>query len=316
MVARLENDRMVAMDYFDPLSLRLFVAICEERSLSEAAVREHLTTSAVSKRLAGLEQQIGTPLLERSRRGIRLTAAGEALLPAASALLKSMAHMQAQLSDYAGGVHGHVRVAATVSSVASFLPGDVAAFMQRHPSVRVSLDERWSRDVVRSVLDGSADLGVYWDAIAAPNLEVFPYRADRLVVLVHKEHVLAQRKRVSFIETLSYEQVAIKGGGVTQLTQQRLAIAEGLPLKYHVQVGSFDAACRIVAANLGIAIVPQQGSLALIKGLGLKVVGLTDGWASRRFVVCARERSELTAPARLLLDMLSSQWYEPEATRS
>lgn len=187
--------------------------------------------------------------------------------------------------------------------------------MQRHPSVRVSLDERWSRDVVRSVLDGSADLGVYWDAIAAPNLEVFPYRADRLVVLVHKEHALARRKRVSFIETLPYEQVAIKGGGVTQLTQQRLAIAEGLPLKHHVQVGSFDAACRIVAANLGIAIVPQQGSLALIKGLGLKVVGLTDGWASRHFVVCARERSELTAPARLLLDMLSSQWYEPEATR-
>lgn len=301
------------MQYFDPLSLRLFMAICEERSLSAAAVREHLTTSAVSKRLAALEQQIGAPLLERSRRGIRLTAAGEALLPAASSLLKSMLHMQAQLSDYAGGVQGHVRVAATVSAVASYLPGDIAAFTRRHPTIRVSLDERWSRDVVRSVADGSADLGIFWDAVGGPHLEMFPYRADRLVVLVDRDHPLAARKRVAFAETLPYDQVAIKGGGVIQLTQQRTAMAEGLPLKYQVQVGSFDAACRIVAANLGIAVVPHQGSQALIKGLGLKVIALTDEWAARRFVVCAQHRSELTAAARLLLDALSAQWYDADS---
>ena len=301
------------MKHFDPLSLRLFVAICEERSLSEAADRENLTTSAVSKRLAALEEQIGASLLDRSRRGVKLTAAGEALLPAARGLLQSMSHIQAQLSEYAGDVRGHVRVAATLSAVASFLPEDIATFARRHPTVQVSLDERWSPEVVRAVEDGSADLGVIWDAIGVSKLQTVPYRADRLVVVVHKDHELAQRKRVSFADTLPYERVAIKGGSIVQLTQHRLAIAGGAALKYHVQVGTYDAACRIAAANLALAIVPREASRPLIKGLGLKAITLTDEWAARRFMICMRERSQLTAPARLLLDMLSAQWFDGDA---
>jgi DNA-binding transcriptional LysR family regulator len=297
------------MNHFDPVSLRLFVAICEERSLSEAAEREHLTTSAVSKRLAGLEEQIGAALLERSRRGVKLTAAGEALLPAARGLLQSMARIQAQLSEYARGVQGHVRLAASMSAVASFLPDDLAGFLQRNRTVSVSLDERLSPEVVRAVEEGHADLGVYWDAVGSPRLQTVPYRADRLVVLAHRDHELARRKRVSFAETLKYERVAIKGGSIVQLTQQRMAIAEGEALKFHVQVGTFDAACRIVAADLALAIVPREASRPLVKAFGLKTIALTDDWAARRFVICMRDRAELTVPARLLLDELSAQWY-------
>jgi DNA-binding transcriptional LysR family regulator len=299
------------MDYFDPVSLRLFVAICEKRSFSEAADREHLTTSAVSKRLAALEEQIGAPLLERSRRGVKLTAAGEALLPAARSLLQSMSRIHAQLSEYAGGVQGHVRVAASLSAIASYLPEDIGAFKRRHgATVRVSLDERLSPEVVRSVEEGSADLGVYWDAIGTSKLQTVPYRADRLVVLVHKDHELARRKRLSFNETLQYERVAIKGGSIVQLTQQRLALAEGAALKFHIQVGTFDAACRIVAANLAIAVVPGEASRPLIRAFGLKAIPLTDEWALRRFVICVRDRDMLAAPARLLLDALAARWYD------
>jgi DNA-binding transcriptional LysR family regulator len=299
----------MAMDYFDPVSLRLFVAICEERSFSEAADREHLTTSAVSKRLAALESQIGAALIARSRRGVRLTAAGEALLPAARGLLQSMAQLQAQLSEYAGDTRGHVRVAASLSSIASTLPEDIGAFIRHHSAIRVSLDERRSPEVVRSVEDGTADLGVYLDAIGTTKLQTIPYRDDKLVVIVHREHELAQRKRVSFSETLKYESVAIKGGSIVQLTQQRVALAQGASLKCHVQVGTFDAACRIVAANLATAVVPNEASRPLIKALGLKAIPLTDDWSFRRFVIGVRDRGELTVPARLLLDALAAKWY-------
>ncbi|MEY4138792.1 MAG: hypothetical protein RLZZ371_974 [Pseudomonadota bacterium] len=305
----------MAASYFDPVSLRVFVAICEEQSFREAAERENLTTSAVSKRLASLEESIGALLLERSRRGVKLTAAGEAMLPAARSLLQSMAHIHAQLSDYSGDVKGVVHVAASLSAVASSLPEDIAAFLRRHGSdVRVTLDERMSLDVVRSVEDGSADLGIYWgDALATSKLQTIPYRADRLVVVVHKDHELARRKRVSFAETLPYERVAIKGGSFVQLTQQRMAITEGAALRYHIQVGTFDAACRIAAANLALAIVPAEASKPLIKAFGLRAIPLTDEWASRRFVICVRDRKALKVPARLLLDSLSSQWYGNDA---
>jgi DNA-binding transcriptional LysR family regulator len=187
--------------------------------------------------------------------------------------------------------------------------------MRRHGAdVQVALDERQlSLDVVRSVEDGSSDLGIYWgDALSNSKMQTVPYRSDRLVVVVHNSHELARRKRVSFAETLPYERVAIKGRSFVQLIQQRMAIANGTALKYHIQVGTFDAACRIAAANLALAIVPVEASKQLIKAFGLRVIPLTDEWAVRHFVICVRDRTALKVPARLLLDSLSSKWYGNE----
>jgi DNA-binding transcriptional LysR family regulator len=129
------------------------------------------------------------------------------------------------------------------------------------------------------------------------------------VVIVHREHELSARKRLAFNDTLQYERVAIKGGSVVQLMQQQLALAEGAALKFHVQVSSFDAACRIVAADLAVAIVPHEASLPLIRSFGLRAIPLSDEWALRRFVICMRDRDLLAAPARLLLDALAAKWY-------
>lgn len=298
------------MTPFDPVSLRVFIAICEELSLKSAADRENLTTSAVSKRLTAIEDHIGAPLMHRGKGGIQLTAAGEAFLPAARGLLQSITRIQAHMSEYRGGAHGRVRVAASMTAIGSFLPDDIADFMARHSDIQVSLDERVSPEVLRSVEEGASDLGIYWDAVGTGNLQAFPYRADHLVVLVHRDHALAGRKRLKFSETLNYERVAIKNGSIVQLTQQIMAIAEGEALKYHVQVRSFDAACRIVAAKLAIAIVPKEPSLPLIRHFKLRAIPLSDDWALRRFVICVRNPDELAVPARLLLKHLASKWYE------
>jgi len=301
------------MTPFEPVSLRVFIAICEERSLKAAADRENLTTSAVSKRLAYIEDQIGAALMHRGKGGIALTAAGEAFLPAARGLLQSMTRIQAHMSEYRGGTQGRVRVAASMTAIGSFLPADIAEFMGRHTDIQVSLDERVSPEVLRSVEEGAADLGVYWDAVGTGTLQALPYRADHLVVLVHREHELAARKRLKFSDTLQYERVAIKNGSIVQLTQQRLAIEEGEALQYHVQVRSFDAACRVVAARMAIAIVPKEPSLPLIRHFKLRAIPLTDDWALRRFVICVRNQDELPVPARLLLKHLASKWYGDQA---
>ncbi|HSV77747.1 MAG TPA: LysR family transcriptional regulator [Ramlibacter sp.] len=294
------------MQYLDPLSLRLFIAICEQQSLTEAAEREHLTVSAVSKRLTALEEQIGSPLLERGRGGVLLTPAGEALLPAARGLLQSMARIQANLSEYAQSVPGNVRVAATLSALTCSLPGDIAAFVARQPHVRVNLEERIGREIVDSVEEGRADLGVCWDLTGTKRLQTVPYRVDHLVVIVHPEHELARRTRVSFVDTLPYERVMVDAGSIGLHLQQRLAIAEGKALKTSVHVRTYETACHIVAANFGIAIVPKEATRTLVKGMGLKAVGLSDDWARRRLVLCVRDHSELSMPARLLLEALAA----------
>ena len=106
----------------DQISLRLFIAVCEEGTIARAAEREFIAPSAVSKRLADLETLVETALLSRSQRGVRPTAAGEALLKHARLIMLDHERLQAELSEYAAGGRGHVRVLANVSSMVEFLP--------------------------------------------------------------------------------------------------------------------------------------------------------------------------------------------------
>ncbi|QXZ10717.1 LysR family transcriptional regulator [Comamonas sp. Y33R10-2] len=296
------------MNYFDPISLQLFIAICEMRSLTKAADRSNLTVSAVSKRLASLEEQIGAPLLERGRKGIQLTAAGEALLPAARGLLQSMSKIQANLSEFAQSVPGHVRIASTMSAITSFLPQDIRAFLKRHPHVKVDIHERGAADIVRSVEEGRADIGVCWEVTGTKRLQVHPYRQDHLVVIAHQDHEIANQESISFAETLDYSRVTLQGSSLVQGIQQRLAIAEGKALKSSIQVRTYDAACRIADANLAIAIVPREAAWPMIESLQLKAIALTDKWAQRQFVICMKDYNDLAVHSKLLVDTLSTPY--------
>ncbi len=101
----------------DLTSLQLFVAVCELGSIGRAAEREFIAASAISKRLSDLEAALATPLLYRHARGVDLTPTGESLLHHARSVLYSLAKMQVDLSEYADGVRGHVRVHANISAI-------------------------------------------------------------------------------------------------------------------------------------------------------------------------------------------------------
>ena len=79
---------------------------------------------------------------------------------------------------------------------------------------------------------------------------------------------------------------------------------------------TYDAACRFVAANLAIAIVPKESTHLLIKACGLKAIALSDDWARRRLVVCVRDYAELNVPARLLLESLGAHRYGRDTSGS
>lgn len=130
------------MRNFDPISLRLFIAVCEERNIANAAKREAIVPSAVSKRISQMEDEAGVQLLERGRRGVMVTAAGEVLCRYARESLQLLDRMQAELGAFANGVQGHVRVFASKSAVAQVLPEDISLFAKRYRDVRVSLEER------------------------------------------------------------------------------------------------------------------------------------------------------------------------------
>ncbi len=290
---------------FDPVTLRLFVAVCEERNIARAAAREALVASAVSKRIAAAEAAVGTPLLVRGRRGIAPTAAGEALLRQAREILGQLERLDAELSAFASGVQGSVRVMASVSALASALPDDIAAFAARYPAVRVSLEERVSSEILRALREGSADLGVLWDAAGHEGLHAQPYRRDHLAVVVHAAHPLARRRRVRFEETLDHDSVGVAPGGMMETMLRRQAALRGRSMSYRLQVTSLDAACRLVGAGLGLAVLPLEAVAAVVQATGLRPVPLAEPWAERRFIVASRPLSTLSATTRLLVQSLA-----------
>jgi DNA-binding transcriptional LysR family regulator len=187
------------------------------------------------------------------------------------------------------------------------LPDDIGAFLAQHRTLRVSLEERVSTQIVSGVREGIADLGVCWDAGDLAGLPTLGYRRDRLSVVMPAAHPLARRKRLAYVDTLDHEQIDILAGSIVQLTLRRAAALAGKSIRHRIQVTTIDAACRGVAAGLGIAVVPREACAAQARALGLIVVPLTDAWAQRQFVVCFRARDSLTAAARLLADHLHAK---------
>ncbi|MBL8348272.1 MAG: LysR family transcriptional regulator [Rubrivivax sp.] len=229
------------------------------------------------------------------------------LLRQAREVLSALARTEAELTEFAAGLQRSVRVLASVSALAEQLPDDIAAFLAQHEKVRVTLDERVSSEILRSVREGAADIGVLWDASETEGLLAVPYRHDRLCVVLHPTHPLARRRRLHFEQTLAHPAIGVAPGGMMDLLLKREAARLGTTLAYRIQIASFDSACRIVAAGLGLAILPREATAPFAQSAGLAMVPLADAWAGRRFVVVARGEGTLGASARKLMEHLRRQ---------
>ncbi|OUM03940.1 LysR family transcriptional regulator [Variovorax sp. JS1663] len=295
----------------DFVTLRLFCAVAQSGSITKGAEACHLALSAASRRLSDFENAAGSKLLERSAQGIALTPAGHVAVQHAMRLFQGFEQFSSELGDYASGVRGHVRLWANMSALTEFLPMALATFLERHPDIRVEVEEQLSGDIVRALVDGLADVGVFAENTPAYGLEVMPFQTDELVVLCARQHPLARAKRVSFKTCLAYEFVGLnRSSSLLELTS-RAAEQAGIPMRLRVQVRSFDAMCHMIAAGLGIGVVPLAACSAQVSVLGLKVLQLSDAWAERRLLMAAQAGGQLSPAAGLLLQHLAASSPSP-----
>jgi len=288
----------------DPVSLKLFVTIVEEGTIAGAAEREHIAASAVSKRISELEGNFGTPLLRRTNKGVAPTDAGITLLQLARGVLHDMNNLYVQISEYSSGVRGHVRLCANISAINQFLPAEIRSFMDLHPRIHVHLEGEISETIMKSVAEGDADVGIITMGTSRQDLEFLPYHSDQLIVITPKDHPLAQKRSVSFQETLEFDFVGLTVGSA--LNNQVLRAAQDLDRtpKLRIQVNSFDALCLMVEAGLGIGIVPKGAAKPYFKGLRIRPVVLDEPWAHRELKICVRSYDALHTAAKLLVDHL------------
>nr|WP_298169360.1 LysR substrate-binding domain-containing protein [uncultured Pseudomonas sp.] len=287
--------------HYDLTDLRLFIAIAEAKNLTRGAERVHLAPSSASHRMRLLEASIGTALLLREPRGVALTRAGEALLRHARQVFAQLEQMHADLTPYAKGVRGHVSLWANTHATHTFLPDSLSTFLKRHPQVTITLEEHTSPEVVMAVARGEVDVGVVADLVEGAEVELIPYRADRLVLIAPTDHPLARRASAGFAQVLDYPFVMLHSGSAIHTFTMNAAAALGRHLEVRIQVRSFEAVCRMVSAGVGLGMVPLG---AVAEGAApLAVVELEEPWAQRDLKVCVRKRESLS---RFASDLVTS----------
>jgi DNA-binding transcriptional LysR family regulator len=301
--------KVTFMRDIDLTTLRLLVAVCDHQNMARAAEQEHIAPSAISKRIARLETTLGTPLLERTRRGVQPTPAGLALIEHARTILFTVDRIEQDVSGFGSGVKGNVRLLATPSAIAESLLDDISAFMREpaNKDIKVDIEECVSSEVVRSLREGSSAIGICWDRTDLEGLQQRPYRSDQLALAVHAEHPLAGHAALSFEQTLDYEHVCMQPNNAVPIMLQRAAASAGRSILYRVLVSNFDAAFRVVSANLGISVLPVQLSTLYASASGVKMIPLTDAWAQRRFSICFRDHAALQIAGQRMVRHLAAR---------
>jgi DNA-binding transcriptional LysR family regulator len=288
----------------DLSALQMLVAAVEERSLAKAGEREHLVTSAASKRIAELERQVGTALLVRHNRGVEPTPAGAALYHKARAILQSVRTLEDMCEEFSPDGIPKVRLAANRSAIVQYLPTDIRGFQEISPKSRLDLVEAYSHDIPRMVSDQEVDIGIYHAAGAAPGVVSFPYRSDRVVLVVPADHALAHAGALHLDEAREYDFLGYFPRHSFEAFLELVGSTLSGPMNVKIQVANYEARCRMVREGLGIAVMPELIADTYLGLLGLVKLPLKDDWAKRQFYVCARDRSHMRMAAGDLFDYL------------
>jgi DNA-binding transcriptional LysR family regulator len=291
---------------FDLTDLKLFCEVVDAGSITAGAERSALALAAASTRIRNMEQALGSQLLSRSRQGVAPTPAGRMLLKHARTMLAHAARLREDLSAYAGGLSGEVRVLANTNALTEFLPEALSSFLAAHPHVSVDLEEKLSDEIVGLIAEGVGDVGIVAGTVDVGALQTYPFRSDRFVVVTARDHPLAKRPSLTFAEVLDYDFVGLERSSSLQRFLTAKAAREGRPLKLRVQLRSFDAVCRLVECGVGVGVVPQTTARRAAQTMKLGLVELADDWALRELKIVVRAEDELRPYARELVESLKA----------
>ena len=289
---------------FDFTDLNLFRHIVEAGSITHGAERLNLALAAASTRIRKLEQAFGAELLVRGRQGVAPTQAGRTLLAHARTILAQSDKMQEDLTPYARGLAGQVRVLSNTNALTEFLPETLSSFLNAYPDISVDLEERLSDEIVGLIAEGTGDIGIVAGTVDHAGLQTFPFRSDRFVLVVPTGHKLASRSSIGFAEVLDYDMVGLDRASAIQRFLADKANRIGRPLRLRVQLRSFDAICRLVECNVGVGIVPETTVQRAARNMAISAVQLADSWAPRELTICVRDLDSLPPYARQLVDHL------------
>lgn len=240
--------------------LRYFIAVAEELHFGRAAARLFIAQPSLSQQIRQLEVELGFPLLKRTKRSVELTDAGKVFLAAAQHILVQVQEAKRAAQRAYRGEVGRLVVGYISSSTYDLLPMILRAYRERFPHVEVALRELTTPAQVRALEENELQVGLLRLPISTPLVNVEVIRREPIVCVLPEEHPLTVHKRIA-VPQLAHEQFVLQSrqhGGGYYVQVMKLCLASGFSPNVVQEVTETHTIVGLVAAGIGISLVPQS----------------------------------------------------------
>jgi DNA-binding transcriptional LysR family regulator len=272
--------------------LRTLLAVADTGAITAAANRLGLTQPALSRRIQQLEEEFGSALLARGRKGARLTPVGRLVASEARVLVSRYDNLRQQVNAHTRMEVGTVRLGGGATAVEFLVPPAIAGFQHQFPGVRFHVKEAGSQEIEEDVLNGRLELGlVTMPVIHARDLEVRPLFVDHVVLVAHQSHALAQRSRVALHELDGQSLVGFEGGSAIRKIVDDALRDASVSMNVVMELRSIPAILRMVSTTGNLAFVSRlavelQPDISEVRLRGLNI--------ERELALIARGRDTLS----------------------
>jgi DNA-binding transcriptional LysR family regulator len=284
--------------------LAYFVTVAHEESFTRAAARLHVAQPGVSQQIRRLEEELGTPLFDRSGRRPRLTPAGNALLPHARDALAARDAGRAALAELNGVVAGRLQLGTIPGIPGIDLPSLLAAFHAAHPRVEITLDEGQPLPLIEGVRGDDYDAVIV--GLSSPDppggLSVEVIDVEPLVVVTSPDHPLADGRSASLTELRSETFVTLTRGSALRRHVEHACDGAGFAARIALETTEVHLLCELVGHGLGVTIVPRSiADHGVGHGASLAIVDIAPPITRRHTALAWRTDREQPPAAQAFL---------------
>ena len=237
--------------------LRYFEAVARHSHVTRAAAELHIAQPALSKQISQLEQELGVALFDRVGRNVRLTEAGEALLPHARAAMTQVEAARAEMAERIGLRRGRASIGTPPTVGTQLLPTVLAAFNKRYPGIELRLHEAGVQTLLDLLETGLTDVAVVTLPVEDEHLTVVPLFTEEMVIAVWKDHPLANRTTVQISDLKDEPWVLSPENYELREATLNACQAAGFAPRVVLDGGETDTLLRFVVAGIGVALVPR-----------------------------------------------------------
>ncbi len=284
-------------------SLKVFCDLIETRSFSKAASMNFVSQSAVSQQVRGLEERFGRKLVERSRGGLVPTSAGLAFYQGCREIIERFDNLTEEVQGLGNVVGGQVRVATIYSVGLHELSPLLKRFIKSYPQVNIHIEYSRTNKIYEDVIASSVDMGIVAYPAARPQIEIIPFRSDRLVLVCSPDHEFSSRKRIDINALGGQRFIGFERDIPTRKAVDKILRSYDTTVQYVMEFDNIETIKRSVEADLGVTIVPRATVENELRSGTLSAVNFTRNF-TRPIGIIHRKGKVFTAAARRFIDML------------